>query len=273
MVSAANNSVWVSLLLVLLIGPSSQSHAQEDLVSLDTEAAEQPRSDWDAVPLYEIELVAFAYNAFNPAEEDFNHHRATQVPDTDSSAEEPTDDTRHPPRIGAGPPPQSVGQLASGDAGDRLPDEPFYFQMLQPSDLKLISASRKLQNLDAYTVLVHGGWIQAALSEDAAHEFDISIFGEPRLSGTVTLHISRFAHVSAAIDYRDSPGPRSVPQAALADTYSRTSAMSSPKFELRQTRRLRSGELHYLDHPAFGLLLTVRRRELEGVSLSSSAYR
>ena len=273
MVSVAKNSVWILLLSLLFLGTSSQSLAQEDSVGLDTEASEQPLSDWDAAPLYEIELVAFAYNAFDPTEEDFNYRRAIQIPDTDPSAEVPADDTRDIPRIGAGSPPQSEGQLGSGIAGDRLPDEPFYFQMLQPSDLELISASRKLQSLDAYTVLVHGGWIQAALSEDAAHEFDISIFGEPRLSGTVTLHIGRFAHVSAAIEYQDSPGPSSVPQAALAERYSGTAAMPSHKFELRQTRRLRSGELHYLDHPAFGLLLTVRRRELPVTGLSSSTYR
>ena len=33
-------------------------------------------------------------------------------------------------------------------------------------------------------------------------------------------------------------------------------------FRLTQTRRMRSGELHYLDHPLFGLLVQVRPYEL-----------
>jgi hypothetical protein len=261
MVSAANKSLWKSLLSMLLLGLGGQSFAQEASVSLDTEVSVKPRPDSDAVSRYEIEVVAFAYNAFDPTEEDLSHQRVTQAPNGSRKAEDVVDHTLSPPRRDAGSPPQSTGQKGFVAAPDQLLDEPFQFEMLQPSELELTSASRKLQSLDAYTVLVHGGWIQAGLSEDAAHDFDISIFGEPRLSGTVTLHIARFAHVAAAIDYRASLGPRSVPQAGPTDRYTGGAAMSSSKFELRQTRKLRSGELHYLDHPAFGLLLTIRPRE------------
>jgi hypothetical protein len=130
--------------------------------------------------------------------------------------------------------------------------------MLEPADLKLTAACDKLKRLDAYTVLVHGGWIQEGLPEEGAPEIDMSLFGDPRVSGTLRFYLGRYAHVTAAIDYHASTDASS-PLRTVSPGIHEESTSSRRMFELRQTRRMRSGELHYFDHPAFGLLVTVRR--------------
>ena len=88
----------------------------------------------------------------------------------------------------------------------------------------------------------------------------MSLFGIPSIAGTLQLHLARFVHVTAALDYY--PPAATVPQWPSMDPYARDAyAELPPKYVLEQTRRMRTGELHYFDHPAFGLLVTVRPHE------------
>lgn len=60
---------------------------------------------------------------------------------------------------------------------------------------------------------------------------------QPLLDGTVSLSISQFPHLAVDLVYLDKDTGLPV--------------------QLRETRRMRSGELHYLDHPRFGVLAQV----------------
>lgn len=62
------------------------------------------------------------------------------------------------------------------------------------------------------------------------------------LDGTITLDIARYLHLRTEL-YYTQPNP-SAQQAASYLTV-----------DMRQSRRMRGGELHYLDHPLFGLLI------------------
>jgi len=116
---------------------------------------------------------------------------------------------------------------------------------------------------------------------------------KPALDGTVRLHRARYLHLRADLVYyrpasgalgprRPSdgePGGRAADTGAAsldADYLPRETAVPT-LFRLTQSRRMRSGELHYLDHPLFGLLVQVRPYELplesvqpEGEASSSS---
>jgi len=214
------------LLLIALLSICGVSSAQDSSTSSqDLEAAVQAKPSSEERPKFEIEFVVFAYNAFDPADEDLGRER---------------------------------DRLMSKGDQEWSPKPPVQFEMLQPADLTLNAACDKLKRLNAYTVLVHGGWVQEGLPEEDAPEIDMSIFGEPSVSGTLRFYVSRYAHVTAAIDYHASTEKGLTLRTASPDT-PEASTSSPRRFELRQTRRLRSGELHYFDHPAFGLLVTVRR--------------
>lgn len=72
----------------------------------------------------------------------------------------------------------------------------------------------------------------------------------PEINGTLLLSRARYLHVWADLVFTEPldqvPGADpSTPPATLAH------------FRMQQHRRMRSGELHYLDHPLFGLLIQV----------------
>lgn len=140
-------------------------------------------------------------------------------------------------------------------------EDPFQLRFLSREELELTSAFARLENLDAYTVLAHGGWVQEGLSEENAQPFDLSLLGALNPVGTVQLHLSRFLHVTVALDYRGRPPRPATPIPPQYTTYTDVVLEEfslPPRYELRTTRRARSGELHYFDHPAFGLLVIVR---------------
>ena len=134
------------------------------------------------------------------------------------------------------------------------PDSPF--RVLRSDELELRGALQSLQRGDAYTPLVHGGWIQAAYPPEQAIPFDVSSLATVNPVGTVKLHLSRFLHVTVDLVYRAPPESRSVQaptdEAVLAE-------LNLPsRYALRIQRRVRSEVLHYIDHPAFGLIVVVK---------------
>jgi len=68
-----------------------------------------------------------------------------------------------------------------------------------------------------------------------------------RMEGTITLSRSRFLHVHVDLLLR-RPGPPADNERPGVRTY-----------RLQANRRMRVGELHYIDHPAMGLIIKVAR--------------
>lgn len=83
----------------------------------------------------------------------------------------------------------------------------------------------------------------------------------PEVDGTVLLTRSRYLHVYADLVF-SLPEPvalRRANPAPVADTGERQRLL---RLRLRDHRRMRSEELHYLDHPAFGLLVWITPYEV-----------
>ena len=96
--------------------------------------------------------------------------------------------------------------------------------------------------------------------------------GQAALDGTVRVHRARYLHVQADLLYyrpMDSDAGAPVPagggsaQAPLADSPDTAlieqllaeEDVATRLFRLTESRRMRSAELHYLDHPLFGMLV------------------
>ena len=130
------------------------------------------------------------------------------------------------------------------------------FRVLRSDELELRGALQRLQRDADYTPLAHGGWVQATYPPEQAVPVDISLLGTVNPVGTVTLHLSRFLHVTVDLVYRAPPEPPSIQAAQAADGV--LNELTLPlRYALRIQRRVRSGEVHYLDHPAIGLLVVV----------------
>lgn len=88
-----------------------------------------------------------------------------------------------------------------------------------------------LNRSGAYRVVTHRAWRQSARDRAGAVPFPVSDTAD-NLDGTITLVRERFLHLDVDL--------------MLQSTYS-----------LQEKRRMRSGELHYFDHPVFGVIAEV----------------
>lgn len=108
-----------------------------------------------------------------------------------------------------------------------------------------------LQRSGAYDVLVHTAWRQTGLDRTLAQPYRVpggTRRSGYRLEGTIRLVRERFLHLD--IDLLLSK-----PQAALIPGQARD--MPDRVYELRETRRVRRGELHYFDNPYLGVIAQV----------------
>jgi hypothetical protein len=239
---------WLALLLVGLSG-----HAQSPTDAVVPAAA--------GLPEYRIEVIIFENTDVNSAEEDFSRASAAALPTGAGPAEV---DVLEPALPALPVLDELLSELSEPgdpalpmtDGTDRpvagVPAQPFRFKLLGPDDLELKGAYATLTRLPAYRPLLHGGWIQEGLPPEQAHRFDLSVLGVTNPRGSIELYLSRFLHVDLDLSYQQSTTP------VAADSTALTEFSLTPRFRLRSERRLRSGELHFFDHPAFGVLLIVK---------------
>jgi hypothetical protein len=207
-------------------------------------------------PRYEVEVIVFANRAFDPTEERFRHTLDDFGDDTAVTLREPPvfNDTgfprpepQAPPITPQGSAPQPLDPLAVARA------EALRVRVLRPEELKLGNEYRKLAAISAYEPLVHAGWVQPGLPEGDAEAFNLMVLGVMNPRGTVRVHLSRFLHITLDLTYQGKSG--ATPAFGARDGLDEI--VLAPSYEIRATRSARSGELHYFDHPAFGVLVRV----------------
>jgi hypothetical protein len=214
-----------------------------------------------AVPQYQVEVLIFAHREFDRGEEQFARETSRLKPPRGETLRAPPvfDDSNfgplaqnpetagQPPPFGADAPPVGQDALAA-DLNE------FRFRLLRPEELQLTSQLRVIErNAQAYVPLLHGGWVQPGLPENESRPFDLAMFGAKNPMGTIRLYLSRFLHVKVDLSYRD---PAASP-AAPAFGNELAELPIAPRYYLVADRPTRSGELHYFDHPAFGVLIKV----------------
>jgi hypothetical protein len=112
---------------------------------------------------------------------------------------------------------------------------------LGPGQLAYGGMVKRLTSSGRFRKLVHTGWRQPGLEKSEA--LPVRVNGSASggvgsaVTGTVRMYRARYLHLEANL------------------SYSRDGTASSTRFSLRESRRMRSGELHYLDHPLFGVLV------------------
>jgi hypothetical protein len=126
------------------------------------------------------------------------------------------------------------------------------FTELDRSLYRLGGVSNALQQSRGYSVLFHRAWRQVASGQDSAPAYPVRSLatgGSEAVEGSVRLVLERFLHLDANLLLVSA-------RAAGASGYAEASG-SVPVYALREQRRIRSGELHYFDHPHFGMIALV----------------
>jgi hypothetical protein len=114
------------------------------------------------------------------------------------------------------------------------------FPALPPTKFKLTAIADTLKRSRNYQPLAHFGWTQPgyARGEPRYLSIDGMVPPETGLSGQIALSRGRYLHLTLELAY-DSPEE------------------GGGRMVLRQTRRMRSNERHYIDHPKFGVIAII----------------
>lgn len=171
---------------------------------------------------------------------------------------------------------QSAGCQPRGYSVTTLPNgQEHDFHLLPATEYRLQGMVKSLEASGQYRPLVHLAWQQPAFSQEQALAVHIA-GGWPRtarmsamgglrsavhyVEGSFLLYRGRYLHgVADLVLYRSEPTQVSrAPQSAFGERQHVTSEPTQPlRFRLNEHRRMRSGEVHYLDHPLFGVLVQV----------------
>ncbi len=199
-----------------------------------------------AIPLYQVEIIVFAHREFDASEERFPQE-LTPLRVNESLLDVP---------LYVGPSPPLTADPAIAAAREAAPvDDPLAFRLLAPEQLQLNTEYRKLVNGGAYRPLLHAGWVQPGLPDERAKPFDLTLLGVTNPRGNVRVYLSRFLHVSLDISYQDGTAIGAATAEPLGNELREVAF--APRYRLATERQTRSGELHYFDHPAFGVLVKV----------------
>jgi Peptidoglycan-binding protein, CsiV len=240
-------------IVVAALGFAGVSAAQ-DLPSAPAASAPQR-----AAPQFQVEVLIFTHRDFDSSEEQFTiEARRAPAPEQTLHALGTFDegvafDAAAPVSLDASPPATDGTTPAAPDATPPSENE-FTFRVLRPEELQLTSQYRVLARLPAYHPLVHGGWVQLGLPDSEALPVDLGVLGVANPAGTIRLSLTRFLHVKLDLSYVDSQAAQPGTAAAPGDL---TELPIAPRYHLDAERTTRSGELHYFDHPAFGVLIKV----------------
>jgi hypothetical protein len=157
--------------------------------------------------------------------------------------------------------PDLEGARQLGQVGDASP-----YARLPKSELKLDGAYWSLRGAPGLGPLVHLAWRQPISRPGGTPPVYLASGpGAAELEGTLEVSVSRFLHVNLDLLLRrTSPAGPSRPPALVAADGSGLPRypVSSPegyRYRMQAHRRMRSGEVHYIDHPLMGVLLRIDR--------------
>lgn len=181
------------------------------------------------------------------------------------------------------PPVNGYNALLAGFGFGRVPVANWDLPLQPLPNLQLQAEAERLQKHPDMQVIWHQAWVEPIQEQEQAvvHPLDIRLTDklDIQLSGSISLHRSRFLHLSTdlvvqhfepvlppaladlqplnspiASDYRTDL----LTQAAIASSAAEeTAPLPLRAAHIQQSRRMRSGELHYIDHPLLGIVVKV----------------
>jgi len=146
------------------------------------------------------------------------------------------------------------------------------FKSIEPALIK--KEYKRINNSSEFNVLQYSAWRQAGLKSADAFEIDISKLknthksrSENTISGQVKVVLARYLHFYSELEYQrqddDSDAIETLPDNENTEKNSNDENKDivlntvNNAFTLQSHRRMRSKELHYIDHPLIGILIQI----------------
>jgi hypothetical protein len=144
------------------------------------------------------------------------------------------------------------------------------FDQLPNNQLTLGNAKKRLQQ--NYRLIMHKGWRQKLADRENApkihlHGGQIYNTDDEEVDGIIKLSAGRYIHVDADLLFHKpmrivsgTEDPNST--ARFAEVANRQNWQNDPSarlqaFRLKETSRLKADEVHYIDHPLYGIIIVV----------------
>ena len=117
------------------------------------------------------------------------------------------------------------------------------FPSLPGAKMKLTAIAEQMRRSRGYQPIAHVGWTQPGFARNAAKYLSVSslVPGSSGLHGQIALSRGRYLHLTLDLVY-DSPS---------------SGGEGGSRYVLRQTRRMRSNERHYIDSPKLGVIAVI----------------
>lgn len=198
-------------------------------------------------------------------------------------------------------PDESAGPAVTEELPAAEPALPEPFQMLPNDELNLTAQEIKLSSSEHHYPLLHVAWRQPVLSQEEAkavhiysnmeqaqtddmqsslealaippHNEFFTYQASPDeespmnvIDGTIKITRGRYLHLEADILYRVQPEDNN--QFNIFGFKKHDEELTV--FRMQESRRLRSGELHYFDHPLFGMLVMITPYQLPDQQLEEA---
>ncbi|MEM1437570.1 MAG: CsiV family protein [Pseudomonadota bacterium] len=255
----ARHRGWWAACLIAAAQVHAQTPATPDADALlDEDLVEK------AAPVYDIELIVFAYAAgISGRNEDFAYEdtgrEAVQLarealladpgPGFDDAFDTLVDELTDPIEQAV-----TEGLAIDPETGELIPVEgprQLEFTPLPPETFRLADTSAAIERRGEFERLLHASWRQPVYGPDEETSLDLERVGQlpPELGGTASIYVTRFLHLKLDL--------------ALADTRAPISDTGTLIYKLDERRKMRSTELHFFDHPRFGALALISRYEVE----------
>lgn len=135
------------------------------------------------------------------------------------------------------------------------------FKMLPTSRHKLGGVNKVLKLSSQYRPVHHVAWQQPELTKSRAKKVHIKN-PEAKIDGTVNLIGGHLLHLDVDmayfVDLLTESNTSFTEEGASEDI-----AMRGTYAQMKETRRIKLNELHYFDHPLFGVVMRVTRLSVE----------
>ena len=157
-------------------------------------------------------------------------------------------------------------------------DAPDAFKMLPSSEYKLGGVNKNLKLSSDYRPVHHVAWQQPELTKSRAKKVHIKN-PEAKINGTVNLRGGHLLHLDVDMSYFVDLYTEAVTSFTEENIsiaggdiekidveeieVDEEIIMSGTYAQMKETRRIKLNELHYFDHPLFGVIMRVTRLELE----------
>jgi len=144
------------------------------------------------------------------------------------------------------------------------------FKPIKPAILN--KEYKRINNSSEYEVLFYGAWRQAGLEDKKAFEININELNnkhktksENTMTGNFRLVLARYLHIYNQLNYErktnvsefDMAATNPVVNGKQTEVLNDSIIPNNETYPMNSHRRMRSKELHYIDHPLVGILIQI----------------